>query len=302
MTHTSPATNLPLEIIEVIVVHLIHDIYSLRACCLTRYSWYIAAVPHLHNSLITHTGPGDRKFRWPNPLHRMHTLGLLPFVKILWIRGGDCDELGFSPKRFNCRVLRQSFESTNVQRLMIEHLDIPNFMPRMQGFFGHFLPTVRELALKKPKGTCRQITHFIGLFRHLDDLELHGWVDLRGELADGPIVIPLFPPPLRGRLAMSHLRGVDLLEDMIVLFRGIRFRRMDLFDVDGTGLLLDACAETLEELCLYLTDPHGERLLWKIYGFRPTIPQRGRPFRTLIYHKTSRSEHSRSRCRLLMLR
>jgi hypothetical protein len=34
---------------------------------------------------------------------------------------------------------------------------------------------------------------------------------------------------------------------------------MDLFNVDGMRLLLDACTETLETLRLYPTDPRGKK-------------------------------------------
>ena len=47
---------------------------------------------------------------------------------------------------------------------------------------------------------------------------------------------------------------------MIDLFGGIRFHYMNLFNVAGTRLLLDACAETLETLRLYPTDPRGKEL------------------------------------------
>ena len=51
---------------------------------------------------------------------------------------------------------------------------------------------------------------------------------------------------------------VGLLKDMIDLFGGIRFRHMDLCDVNGVGLLLGACADTLETLRLYPADPRGK--------------------------------------------
>ena len=78
-----------------------------------------------------------------------------------------------------------------------------------------------------------------------------------GELADTRTIVPSFIPPLEGRLTIACFRTADLLEDMIDLFGGIRFRYMDLFNVKGTRLLLGACAETLETLRLCPTDPHG---------------------------------------------
>jgi len=263
-TRASPAPNLPLEIVEMIIAHLVYDTNSLRTCTMTCYSWYLAAVPHLHNILITHTNSLDRKFRWPNPLRHMHALGLFPLVEILWVHrdyGNDSNNNGnlvFSSKQFNHRILRQTSALVNVQRLMVDNLDISSFMPRIQQYFKNFLPTVRELVLAEPKGTRRQITYFVGLFQHLEDLEIHYGVDFSGEPVDNLMLIPPFAPPLRGWLRLSHLTGVGLLEDMIYLYGGLRFSYMALCNVEGTKLLLEACAETLKELELYPTDPRGE--------------------------------------------
>jgi len=57
---------------------------------------------------------------------------------------------------------------------------------------------------------------------------------------------------------MTWFMRVGLLKDMIFLFGGIRFRRMDLYRVDRTRLLLGACAGTLETLRLYPTDQSSE--------------------------------------------
>ena len=67
-------------------------------------------------------------------------------------------------------------------------------------------------------------------------------------------LIPPFVPPLRGRLTMTLSRRAELVEDMIELFGGIRFRSMDLFGVNGTQLLLNACVETLETLRVHQND------------------------------------------------
>ena len=93
---------------------------------------------------------------------------------------------------------------------------------------------------------------------------------------------------------MTHFTRVGLLEDVIRLFGGLRFRYMDLFDVDGMRLLLDACAKTLETLRLYPGDPHGKKVsLNSVQGFTDNL-QLDPLFRTLIYHRTSRCGHSRS--------
>jgi len=243
------------------IAYLIHDTCSLRACTLTCYSWYIAAVPHLHRTLTISTDCWGRRFRWPNPIRYMHRFGLLPLVRELRLHLIENSySVGFSPRLFNRHILRQFFTLTNVQRLEIEHLDIPKFMPRIQRYFRYFLPTVRSLALKDPRGSCRQIIYFIGLFQHLQDLELLDCgFSYRQEPAEDPTLIPPFVPPLRGWLWITHFTKVHLLKDMIDLFGGIQFRCMRLFDVDGMRLLLSACAKALKVVTLDPTHPRGEQ-------------------------------------------
>ena len=258
-TLASPAGRLPLEIVETIVAYLTCDTPSLRVCTLTCYSWYLAAVPHLHHNLFIGDDFG-RKFRWPNPLWHMDRLGLLPLIKTFYFRANGGYDV-FSSKRFNRSTLREFSALTSVRRLMINYLDIPSFMPRIRRYFRHFLPTVRELCLKEPKGSRRQLIYFVGLFEHLEDLDLlYDGSNSREEQADDLILAPLFAPPLGGLLKLTHFKRVSLLKDMIDLFGGIRFSHMDLLDVDGMPLLLDACAETLKTLFLYPSDPRGEQL------------------------------------------
>ena len=214
----SPANRLPQEIVEMIINQLFYDPFSLRTCCLTCYSWYIAAVRHLHSALVTPTyrKHGDKKLWWPNSFRSMHKLGLLPLVKKFRIRGTheNPDSYGpttFSPELFDRRILRQFSSLTNVRELGIDFLDISSFMPMIQRYFGHFLPTLRSLALRKPKGSCRQIIFFIGLFQHLEDIRLrYDSVVFEEEPADDPTLVPLFVPPLRGRLTMSRFTRVAI--------------------------------------------------------------------------------------------
>jgi len=236
-----------------IVSHLVCNSPSLRACTLTCYSWYIATAPYLHRILIipTYFRGAQKDLFWARPLQRMHKLGLLPLVKkfqVLEIRHMH----GFSPRRFDSRTLRQFSALTNVQELGIDCLNIPEFMPSLRRYFGHFLPIVRSLTLREPIGSRRQIIYFIGLFQHLEDLKLlYDWVRYEEELADDLTLIPLSVPPLRGSLMMTSYTRVGLLKDMIGLFGGIRFHHMELYRVAGIRVLLYACAETLETLRLY---------------------------------------------------
>jgi len=262
-TRPPSTTTLPLEVVEIIIAHLTYDISSLSACSLTCSSWYIAVVSRLHQTLTVRTPRWPEKnFLWPKPFRHMHKLGLLPLVKKLQIHEGYFPEhWTFAPNRLDCRTLRHFFALKNVQELEIDNLNIPRFMPRIRRYFKNFLPTVRSLSLRSPLGSRPEILYVVGLFQHLEDLELrykpcrHFWLPM-----EGPALIPLFAPPLGGRLTMTSVMNVNLLEDMVRLFGGIRFRYMDLFNVAEVQLWVDACAGTLETLRLY---PIGERLSLK---------------------------------------
>jgi hypothetical protein len=256
-TRPSLAMRLPQEIVETIVAHLIYNSHSLRSCSLTCYSWYIAAVPHLYPTLIAAVGYRYPRLRWPNPVLHMHRLGLLPFVKTVRI----CSTLQyFSPKRFNRSTLHQFSALTNVQHLEIGNLDIPSFMPRIQRYFGPFLPTVQTLRLGNPKGSNRQIIFFIGLFQHLEDLRLISTRERKGEPEEDPTLVPRFAPPLQGQLVAWDCTKAGLFQGMVHSFGEIRFTAMNLFNVDETSFLLRSCAQTLRTLHLHPTDRHGEQL------------------------------------------
>jgi hypothetical protein len=267
-TSPSPVMELPMEVVELIIAQLFYHSPTLRSCSLTCRSWYITTLPHLHSTFITHSQ--GEKYRWPNPIRHMHRLGLLPLVKTVLIRH-DYDIMGFSLKRFDRRSLRQSSALTNVQTLEIDELDIPSFMPKIRQYFAPFLPTLRALYLREPAGSNRQIIFFVGLFQHLESLSLHKARFRRREPED-PTLTPPFAPPLQGQLTALYWVESGLFQDMVNLFGGMRFSAMNLFQVDETRLLLDACAETLRVLRLHPNDPHGGQCYLKHVRFQANDP------------------------------
>ena len=254
-TLISVAMRLPHEIVEMIIAHLSHDLPSLRSCSLTCRSWYTATVPHLHHTFWVSSKARSLNFRWPTIIRYKHKLGLLPFVKTILIQEGNHPV--FVPKKFGYFTLRHFSALANVQSLEIDGLDIPSFMPRIQRYFGPFLPTLRSLCLYEPKGSNRQIIFFIGLFRHLENLSL--LCQIRWWRED-PTPSPDFNPPLRGRLVVRSWKKARFFQDMVHLFGEIRFHAMDVDDTTETKFLLRACAKTLRVLQLHPFDPFGEEL------------------------------------------
>ena len=258
---SSPITRLPQELVAVIISYFIDDTSTLLACSMTCYSWYIAAVPHLHHSL-TAGEPWEAKYVWPKPLQNSYKLGLLPLVKRFRIRADTYHSLEFTPRQLDGHILRYFSALTNLQELGIDALQVSSFMPDIKRCFGHFAPTLQFLALREPRGSCRQILYFIGLFPNLQDLKLcYRLPVVEQESTTDPELVPLSTPPLQGRLTLTCFTREQLVKDMITFFGGLRFRSMDLFRVDGVRLLLGACAETLETLQLYPGDPYGGELL-----------------------------------------
>jgi hypothetical protein len=247
-----------------IIVYLIYDEASLLACSLTCYSWYIASIPHLHHTLVTsfYWRVHGSKHMWPKSVRNMDKFSLLPLVKKFQVREGAHLYHCASPQtRFNYRTLYHFWTLTNVQELGIEYLDIPSVMPKIRRYFRHFLPTVRSLSLRAPKGSNRHIMCFIGMFQHLEDLKIiYGIFERQGEAKSATLIPPLIPP-LRGRLKVVGLRGVGLLKEMIEQFGGIRFHYMDIYEVEGMRLMLGACGNALETLRLY---PFSKELSLKI--------------------------------------
>jgi len=205
---------------------------------------------------------------WLLPLIRKKNLGLLPLIEALWVYGSDTYRVPFSPGSLFPRGPLPLFPLTNVTQLRIDYLDIHSFLPRIRLCSGQLLPALRELALEKPKGSCRELTFFIGLFQHLQDLKLFFVWSAYPEAPVGDLkLIPPFIPPLQGLLMVRGSMGVGLFRDMIDLFEGLRFRHMDLLGVGGMRFLLDACAKTLESLVLDPSDPRGKHLSLMAHRF-----------------------------------
>ena len=250
----SPITRLPQELVELVISYFIRDKDALLACSVTCYSWYIAAVPYLHHTLTTDTRYdwGGREHLWPRPLRNSYNLGLLPFVKRLRIRSYLQP---FTPKRLDRWSLRYFSALTNLQELGIDHLQVPSFIPNIQQYFGHLAPTLRFLALMEPSGSSQEILYLIGFFPNLQDLKICFPFpeEDQGSIIDADIA-PLSVPPLCGWLTLWCFANEKLVNAMITVFGGLRFRYMDLFRVKCVQLLLGACADTLEVLRLYPTD------------------------------------------------
>jgi hypothetical protein len=144
----------------------------------------------------------------------------------------------------------------NLQDLRIADLVFSKFPAGAGEYFGHFSPTLRSVALYAPRGTCRQLLDFLRLFPKLDDITISYYrARFKAYEALDTQLIPI-KGGLRGRLILRNFGEEGLLKDMAVAFGGMRFTSMDLQDVRGMQLLLEACADTLETLRISSDDIH----------------------------------------------
>jgi hypothetical protein len=250
------ACRFPYEIVEMIIAHVAHtarDLDALKACSLTCRSWYAAAVPYLHDTLILRNDVLGTTHGGLKPLSELDRLGLSPLVKgirvvQMWT--------WFVPQAFSPRDLRYLSTFANVHILGLEYLDISLFIPGTERYFGHFSPTLRSITLVKPFCTPRQLSHFLSLFPNLDNIMI--WqtptsppntITLDTEL------VPFSTPRLRGRLVLYYLDSIETCTHLIASGGGLRFRHMDLCRTGGCApVLLEACAGTLETLRFYVAD------------------------------------------------
>lgn len=259
--------NLPQDVLEITVTKIGDDTHRLKAFSLTCYSWYLAAVPHLHHTLTLedkHSDPSRADLR---PLAKLHKMDLLPFVKKLLIRS-SAFEAWFSPRKFDRQTLRSFSVLTNIQRLRIEWFDLSKFVPDLERYFGHFAPTLRSISLIISSGTQMELLYFLGLFPNLDDIEIEYFPTTKPDSDPNPgfeLAVPFSAPSLRGQLKLTHFTNETVFKDMITLFGGLRFRYMDLFSVEGSRLLLEACADTLQTVRVYPSVPNSaEKSPWPL--------------------------------------
>ena len=254
------AVNLPQDILEIIVAEIGDDIPGLKDFSLTCYRWYLAAVPYLHRTLALEDKTPDANRAELRPLAKLHKMDLLPFAKKLLIRARSF-EPWLLPQKFDRQTLRYFSALTNVQQLRIERFELSKFIPDIERYFGHFAPTLRSVSLTISSGTQLELLYFLGLFPNLDDIEIEYHPTRSSAPNPGSeLALPFSVPSLRGQLKLAHFTSETIFRDMITLFGGLRFRYMDLFSVEGSRHLLEACADTLQTVRVHPPLPNSTEM------------------------------------------
>ena len=243
---------LPYDIVEMVIAHLTHDLSDLKACSLTCRSWYTATVQHLHYTITLVRNKPDIGNNRLEPLSTLHELGLLSLVKAIRLLEWPATGYWFVSPAFNRATLRPFSALTNVHTLKLQYMEVYRCMPDVEPHFGHFSQTLRSITLYQPRGTSRQLSHFLSYFSNLDDIGIRNPLTrVSNTIVPDPELIPRSAPKLRGRLALYSSTSVEICTDLITSCGGLRFRHMDLcWSESCAPVLLEACAETLETLRL----------------------------------------------------
>jgi len=243
-----PTCRPPYEIVEAITAHLTRNLDTLKACSLICRTWYLAAVPHLHRTLILSDVKPDKSHAKLKPLSKLHELDLTTFVKEIQVLQGS-NEHWFIPQAFGPNDLSHFSAFANVESLVLRNMDISRFIPDIQRYFEHFAPMLQSITLHTPYCTPRQLSYFLSLFSNLDNIYINfPERPFRTSILSTEFV-PFSSPKLRGRLELSGFHWVETWTDLITSCGGLRFRHADLHHPTGCApVLLEACAKTVETL------------------------------------------------------
>ena len=235
-----------------IIAHLKYDTPTLKACIATCSTWYNIATPHLHRTLTLQGWPSNKRWnRRSNPLASLFKLGLLPFAQQLRLGVSYTAGLRVVPSVFDSQNVQYFRAMANLQDLKIGDLDFSKFPAGLGKYLGHFAPTLRSVALRRPRGSRHRLLDFLRLFPKLDDIEVSYYSPRQDEYEAPDTQLVPINGGLRGKLTLHVFHDEELLEEMVVTFGGMRFTSVDLWWAHGMRLLLDACAGTLETLRLH---------------------------------------------------
>ena len=78
---------------------------------------------------------------------------------------------------------------------------------------------------------------------------------------------------LRGELALLKFNDQELLEEIVDSFVGMRLVSLDLNDVVWPQLLLDACTETLQMLCVEVGSHWNCKSIFKEYEMTSVLTE-----------------------------
>ena len=230
--------NMPQELVDEILGHLMDDLGALKACSLTCKHLFGATRPLIHQRLrlvlrpnpTTYPKPKRSLFsrresapEAPEWLVNADRSGLLRYTRLLTLEF-ECDYLDPRNMEGYLPHLRSITELHTLALITFHiHLSIPVF----NKCFGKFTDTLRHLDIWIAHGTERQLLYIICQFPRLEDLTIMSPVETVANTRH-PVPTITRSPPLGGKLFLAQAYSRELFTGLAALPGGLNFRSLEL--------------------------------------------------------------------------
>ena len=241
--------DLPQELVDEILSHLLDDSSALKACSLTCRSLFGATRPLIHQRLVCLDSRRDpskakdylfsRRKREPGSFDRLidaDRLGILPYTQHLTFKlrnnPGEPPSPGFNPRDMQ-EYLPLLRSITKLHTLTLDTFHLHPFIPVFNEYFGMFTNTLRYLDIRNSHGTEQELLYIVCQFPLLEDLTITS--PASGVAANPGRPVPLITqsPPLQGKLVLVHADSMGLLDGLVGFPGGLNFHSVVLFGCGG---------------------------------------------------------------------
>ena len=245
--------DLPRELVDEIMGHLLDDPDALRACSLTCKNLFGAARPLIHQRLCLVSGLKkgsifSRLMRGHRAIERLidaDRSGLLRYTRHLTFGMKDGS---FDPEKMQ-EYLPRLRSISGLHTLTLDTVDIHPFVPVFDEHFGMFTNTLRHLDIRNVSGTGRQLLYVICQFPLLEDLSIISPSESEVDLQPGhPVPLITQSPPLRGELVLAYSCSKRLLGGLAALPGGLNFRSLESFRCKHSQIALAACSHSVTSI------------------------------------------------------
>ena len=249
--------NVPQELVDEVLRHLLEDLGALKACPLTCKFLFRATRPLIHQWLMCvcsrRVRPKQKipllscRKRDPGAFELLidaDRSGVLPYTRHLTFK----PDHAYSYPFFNPRDLQeylphlQSIIKLHTLTLVMFH--VSPFIPVFDEYFGMFANTLHHLDVRRIHVTARELSYIICQFPLLEDLTI---VYPAGQSTAQPgDQVPMITqsPPLRGKLILVQADSRELTEGLAAFPRGLNFRSLQLYWSNHLEPIVAACGHT----------------------------------------------------------
>jgi hypothetical protein len=267
--------NLPQELVDEILTYLEDDFSSLMSCSKSCKALFCSARPFIYRTFCLTRDTTDTYRSGSLNRGTFDTLRLaeraqiLQYTTKLFIRLGD----KFVPENLQPH-LRYFYVMRGITSLTIHRLDVASFLPALDKWFGHIIPTLRSLTLIDAKAPAEDVFHLVLRFPLLQDLYLTEFSQPDYRLPRSYIPPELtISPPLNGTLKLlGTYSSNNFIRSLVSAPGGIHFRSVEVEDVGMIWFqaLIDACSKTVETITF--TTRFRESLRFYAISYTRTYP------------------------------